>query len=414
MARLFISLYLLLILSIGAINWLSEKLWQHYNQQPSAQIIAIEQVANSLALTLNANNLTALSDRLSLPIVEVAANDIALLPWQHKELNNLQPVLTSDEHENIYAYVLRSQQLYRVGPFKHSHDTSLIKPLIFLVSYLCLALFIALWIYPLWRDLKRLERSSIAFSQGAKSAPMHVNNGSVIAPILHTFNSMTAQISRLISDQKQLTNAVSHEIRTPLSRLKFAFAMLDQKAVPQLDSMRQDVAELEQLVDEMLNYGRLESQSDKLHMEDVNISDLANHLIDKLTRHSELSVIRNIDDNLVCHCDGHLIERALQNYITNALRYATSSVAIRITNDNENLVFDVEDDGEGIAKEQRELVFDAFTRLDKSRNKENGGFGLGLAIVKRIVQWHQGQCYVTDSQWQGAKFSLKLPKISSR
>jgi len=171
-----------------------------------------------------------------------------------------------------------------------------------------------------------------------------------------------------------------------------------------------NVVELERLVDEMLNYGRLESQNDNLHMEDVNISELATHLIDKLTRHHQIKVTRNITENIICRCDGHLIERALQNYVTNALRYAKSQISVTITQTDSQVIFHVEDDGQGIDESQRELVFQAFTRLDKSRNKDNGGFGLGLAIVKRIAQWHQGECSVDSSVLNGAKFSLTIPK----
>ncbi len=410
MLRLFVSLYLLLIISISAINTLSEKLWQSLNNAPSSQLIAIEQVASSLALTLNSQNVRLLSKRLELAITPQDSNDVALLSWQEQALMQREAVITIDEHDEIYAYVQPESQLYLIGPFYQETQSNIVKPLIFLISYLCLAGIIALWVWPLWRDLKSLQRASDHFSQGGQALPIPVNKRSTIAPVLTTFNTMTAQISRHIDEQRQLTNAVSHEIRTPLSRLKFTFAMLDKEHVPQLPCMRQDVVELERLVDEMLNYGRLESQNDNLHIEDVNISELATHLIDKLTRHHQVNVTRNITENIICRCDGHLIERALQNYITNALRYAQSQVTVTITQTTNRVIFHVEDDGHGIKESQRDLVFQAFTRLDKSRNKDNGGFGLGLAIVKRIAQWHKGECSVDSSALNGAKFSLIIPK----
>lgn len=409
MLRLFVSLYLLLILSIGAINWLSERIWQQFDETPSTQIVAIEQLANTLALTLTPDNLEQLSNQLQLNITTQNKFDIALLSWQEQQLTNGKAVIIIGDDDELYTYVQPKDQLYLVGPFYYEKPSIVAKQLIFLFSYLCLALIIALWIWPLWRDLKQLQHASSRFSQGATITPIKVHRRSNIAPLLATFNAMTTQISRLIDEQKQLSNAVSHEIRTPLSRLKFAFAMLDDKAVTQLPSMRQDVDELESLVDEMLNYGRLESQNDNIKMEDVNISELAQHLIEKLTRHQTIDVSLNILPNIIWRCDGHLIERALQNYITNGLRYAKSKLAITIDVRHNNLVFNVEDDGPGIAKEQRQLVFNAFTRLDKSRNKNNGGFGLGLAIVKRIAHWHQGHCDISESKWQGAKFSLIIP-----
>ena len=412
MIRLFISLYLFVIISISAINWCSEYLWRQLDDLPSSQVVLVEKVANIIALTLNENNLLALEQRLGITISPINHSDIAWLDWQEKALHNNRPVLTIDENNCIYAYITRNKQLYRIGPFKEAADKVVLKQFILLISYLCLAALIAAWLLPLWRDLQRLKHASIAFTSGPNPALISVKSSSSIAPVLHTFNAMTEQISRLIDEQKQLTNAVSHEIRTPLSRLKFSFAMLDNSAVSQLASMRQDVDEMESLIDEMLNYGRLESQGDNLNIMEVNIAQLTNNLIDKLARHSSLSIEINMSDNLMWQCDGHLIERALQNYITNAMRYAKNVVNVSIVTINNQLEIHVDDDGQGISPQNREKVFSPFMRLDKSRNKENGGFGLGLAIVKRITQWHQGRCDVCDSKLGGAKFIIILPSIS--
>lgn len=409
MIRLFISLYLVIIISLTAINWGSEYVWQQFDQTPSSQAHAIERVSRTLALTINKDNHDLLAASLALNITLINSNDIAWLDWQQHALANQQPVLTVDNDSNMYAYIQRDSQLYRVGPFVEYHGNELLKQGILLFSYLCLAAFIALWLRPLWRDLQRLQRASIEFAKGPVPPAMPVNNRSSIAPVLHTFNAMTTQIAQLIDEQKQLTNAVSHEIRTPLSRLKFSFAMLDDNAVSQLASMRQDVDELERLVDEMLNYGRMESHSEHLVMMNVNVEQLAKNLIEKLSRHQPINIGLDIPKDLTWHCDGHLIERALQNYITNALRYAKSKVSVSIQIDQQQLAIYVEDDGHGINDNDQQQVFNAFTRLDKSRNKDNGGFGLGLAIVKRIAQWHQGSCSVEHSSLGGAKFSLILP-----
>ena len=72
-------------------------------------------------------------------------------------------------------------------------------------------------------------------------------------------------------------------------------------------------------------------------------------------------------------------------------------------------VVTVEDDGEGVSDELKPVIFDAFSRGDKSRNRETGGFGLGLAIVSRIMEWHQGSVDVVDSELGGACFVLSWP-----
>jgi len=412
MIRLFISLYLVIVISLTAINWGSEYVWQQLDQSPSAQVVNIEKLASTLALAINNENRASLAANLTLEIEPINSHDIAWLDWQQKALTEHKPVLTVDDNQHIYAYIERNKQTYRVGPFIGSDGNSLLKQSILLLSYLFLAGFIALWLRPLWRDLQHLQHASIAFTKGPTPPTIPINSSSSIAPVLHKFNEMTTRISQLMDEQKQLTNAVSHEIRTPLSRLKFSFALLDKQTVSQLSSMRQDVDELERLVDEMLNYGRMDSHRENIVFMDVNLEQLAHNLIEKLSRHQTITIEIDITPNFVWHCDGHLIERAIQNYVTNALRYAKSLVRLTITTNHETLIICVEDDGDGINEYDQQQVFNAFTRLDKSRNKDNGGFGLGLAIVKRIAQWHQGSCNVEYSDLGGAKFSLILPPIN--
>ena len=69
----------------------------------------------------------------------------------------------------------------------------------------------------------------------------------------------------------------------------------------------------------------------------------------------------------------------------------------------------VEDDGEGIPEDKRKTIFDAFSRIDASRDRASGGFGLGLAIVDRIVKAHLGSILINDSPLGGARFEVRIP-----
>ena len=398
------------------INWSSEAIWQRLQVDKDPQSQSVERLALTLSHALNGGNITQLSTAINAPISLLNQDDVVWLDWQRQLLSQQGVVLSYDANDNVAAFVLAkmSNHLIKIGPFESKTTDDGIKHLILFFSYALLALVIALWLRPLWRDLNLLQRASERFATGKESAPLAVNKDSAIAPVISTFNRMTAQISRLIEEQKQLTNAVSHEIRTPLARLKFAFAMLDNKNIEQLPDMRQDVEELESLVDEMLSYGRLESQAQNLSLVNVDLDQLLHHQVEKLARHSDKKVKLNVEDKLTWRCDGHFIERASQNYITNALRYAKSVVHVNAYIKNKTLYLTVEDDGIGIKDCDFSQVFKAFTRLDKSRNKQQGGFGLGLAIVSRIVQWHQGQCLVEHSALGGAKFSIVLPLLSEQ
>ena len=103
------------------------------------------------------------------------------------------------------------------------------------------------------------------------------------------------------------------------------------------------------------------------------------------------------------------MDRAVNNFISNAIKYGNDKVRVTLSLENEQCQICVEDDGDGVSDEFKQVIFDAFSRGDQSRNRETGGFGLGLAIVARIMEWHQGQASIGDSELGGVAFTLTWP-----
>jgi len=184
--------------------------------------------------------------------------------------------------------------------------------------------------------------------------------------------------------------------------------MLEDAKPEQIEGISTDLQEMETLIDEMLNYSRIETLEQSHSKSMVNINELLINQVAKQKRSTDKTLTLTVADDLYCLCNGHLLERASQNIITNAIRYAVNLVEIKADIKQGQLVISVSDDGCGIKDKDQQTIFQAFTRLDKSRNKEQGGFGLGLAIVKRIMDWHKGHCTVEKSALGGAKFSLLL------
>ncbi|MBU2415325.1 MAG: ATP-binding protein, partial [Gammaproteobacteria bacterium] len=223
--------------------------------------------------------------------------------------------------------------------------------------------------------------------------------------------SMSSHIQRLLKVQREMINAISHELRTPIARLRFGLEVMkdevDDNVAKTIEALEGDVEELNTLVDEVLTYGKLEAGSLALNFKEISISQLVgdilqhNHL---LLQH--LSVEVNIDETDLVLADEHHLSRALQNLILNASKYAAGKIVITFSHDEERWQLDIEDDGPGIAFEDRDKVFIPFQRLDNSRTRASGGYGLGLAIVQRIAFWHGGAVLIDASESGGAKFSL--------
>ena len=412
MTRLFVSLYFAIILGILLIGWGSDKIWEYTQPSTDTDIEKIAKLSKSLLPLLNNNvlSLTELSQQLDMDLELFDADQIAWLQADEKKLNMGEPILTynAENQQTIILKLTSRKQLLQIGPIDINPGNAEIRQYLLFASYILLGGFIALWIWPLWSDLRNLQSAARRFGTGHFDGNIPVGKSSVIYPLVKTFQAMAEQISRLIEEQRQLSNAVSHDLRTPLSRLKFSIAMLEINA-EQIEDMKQDVDEIEKLVDEILSYGRLENKHQQINFHNVNITELLQNQIEKLQRGTDKELQLTIIDNLICHCDGHLIERAIQNLINNGIRYGDKEVHISATHLNNDIVIHVDDDGEGIDAVDRDKIFKPFIRLEKSRNKAKGGFGLGLAIVQRILQWHSGQCLVDKSEMGGARFTLQLP-----
>jgi signal transduction histidine kinase len=103
------------------------------------------------------------------------------------------------------------------------------------------------------------------------------------------------------------------------------------------------------------------------------------------------------------------LTRVVRNLVDNAARHAESRVAVELSTNDAEVVLIVDDDGPGIPVDERERVFDRFTRLDDGRARDAGGLGLGLSMVKAITEQHGGTVTIEDAPLGGARLRVRLP-----
>ena len=409
MTRLFVSLYLAVTLALLAIGWGADYIWQQTQDANDEDIFQLAQLAQ-----LAANNsydeasVEQLANQLGLGAKLLPSNQIAFMPEQQLKLMQGKALINYDEQDNLYVLVQSGAHALQFGPITTSDKQLASKTLAQLISYLLLALAILFWSWPLWRDLIKLQALSRAYAKGNFKHQNPISETSVIAPIGRSFEFMARQIAEMIDQQKQMFNAVSHDIRTPLARLKFSTAMVKSELPETAAEMNHDIKEMENLVEEILRFARLDAET-QLEFTQVNLAELLTHQNQKLSRNSEKKLLLTQSGNLSLVCDGNLIERACQNLIVNAFRHAKSQVCVTAEKVAGELHISVEDDGDGIDESDINKIFKPFSRLESSRNKASGGYGLGLAIVKKIVDWHCGRCEVSKSKLGGAQFTIILP-----
>ena len=229
---------------------------------------------------------------------------------------------------------------------------------------------------------------------------------------------MADRIQSLISSHKELTNAVSHELRTPIARLRFGMEMLQDSSREEdrarfMASMNSDIDELDRLVAELLTYARFDRDRPELEFKRQEILPWLDGVIRQArVGKSELTMdfVISADNLKYARFDPLLMARALGNLLQNAARYAHSQVNVIFALENGYFQLIVDDDGPGIPEAERDTIFDAFKRLDSSRDRGSGGYGLGLTIAYRISEWHDGEICVSDSPMGGARFEIRWPQ----
>jgi signal transduction histidine kinase len=289
-----------------------------------------------------------------------------------------------------------------------------------IIFYAAIALVIMLWLWPLRRDLRALEDSTLKFGDRNWSFDAAIPPRSPVASLAAAFGRMARRIDGLIGSHKDMANAMSHEIKTPLSRMRFEIELArsaeTREAILQhLDHLNTDTAELNAFVTATLEYAVLERAEVALNIGQHDFTLVVPAVTESVRRSARSDLMLSYDvahDTHKVMCDAHLIETVLRNLLYNATRYAKQRVHVsfKIAADSYHLY--VEDDGPGIPAPDRERVFGSFVQLS-ARSTSHTGFGLGLAIVKRAIEWHGGAARVDGSPLGGARFMVEWPVRTS-
>ncbi len=327
----------------------------------------------------------------------------------------------------LYHRLKQTPQVLVVGPISPERNPEYPRgiPLDLRISLLtwsligvCLAIVVWLWVHPVWRDLEAMRQTTRALGEGLFEARAPTMRSSAFGPLAETLNGMAERIQRLIATQKELSSAISHELRTPIARLRFALEMLLETDDPGERQrlwrlMDADLDELDGLIDSSLTYARFEREQPELHLTAVAIAPWLEEQVTAsrlLARTIELQVdTAALPPLLRVELDRKSMPYAITNLLRNAIKYATARIRVSAEVVADQIQVHVDDDGIGIPADERERVFSAFTRLDRSRDRATGGYGLGLAIARLVLEQHGGNASAGESPLGGARFTLSWP-----
>ncbi len=300
----------------------------------------------------------------------------------------------------------------------------------FLVLFTLVMLILALMpLVParaLAKPLSIISSTAARIGSGELSARTNLVRSDEIGLLARSVDRMAERLESVLRGEKELLANVSHEIRTPLARIHVLLELADedqdrlQSAQGHLSQLREDIIELENLLDDVLTIARLdlgisEDPSSVLlrHAHKFNPWEIFEQIANRFNRlypenHLQLDIATDIPDIFGSPV---MIKRLLNNLIDNAVKYSPEKSSVRLTAEIKEkiLVVKVMDHGTGIAESELERIFEPFHRTSDARSGGKGGIGIGLTLCKRIVLAHKGKIYAESSYDKGTVITALLP-----
>jgi signal transduction histidine kinase len=278
-----------------------------------------------------------------------------------------------------------------------------------LVFLLALGGAVALGAYPLVRRLtRRLERLRDrveALGSGELGARVEVEGRDEVASLAASFNGAADKIERLVEAHKTLLAGASHELRTPLTRIRVAVELAGETIRPEIKRrIEADVAELDELIEELLLASRLDATE---LVEGQGTVDLLGLVAEEAARYGVEATGAPVELSV----EPRLVRRLVKNLLENARRYGEGhpvEVEVLATPPG-GCSIRVRDRGPGIPESERERVFEPFYRA--SIAPQGAGLGLGLSLVRRIARLHGGDARCVAREGGGSVFEVTLKPL---
>lgn len=287
--------------------------------------------------------------------------------------------------------------------------------LLILTSVLLLSLCFWLpFIISITRKLSELTRATEKIAEGQFETRLEHKGSDEIGRLAEAINSMSERISIFVTWQKRLMGDISHELCSPIARLQMALELLEETSQadtkPLIDDIREEVIEMNNLVNELLAFSKAEMKGAVKNLVEVPLKPLFSKLSEKLIPEGRASLM--VADDLAVIADPMLLERGVANVIRNSARYGgdgtISITAERDSEDRSQVIIVIADEGPGVPEEALKHLGEPFFRPDAARSRSQGGAGLGLAIVKSCVAACEGDIEITNRTPRGLQIRIVL------
>jgi len=254
------------------------------------------------------------------------------------------------------------------------------------------------------RPLGELRAAANSFRSTAPAEPVAERGPEDIRGLIGAFNAMRTRIAGMLDEKDRMLGAIGHDLRTPLASLRVRAEFVDDDN--ERERMARTIDDMNRTLDDILSLARLGRPS-----EAPSRIDLPALIETVLADFIDLGADVTFEDGtrVVVSVRANLMARAVRNMVENAVKYG-GGTRVRVRTDLDQVLVEVDDDGPGIPTHQIERMFEPFTRLDTSRNREKGGVGLGLALASAIARLHGGELSLGNRKEGGLRATMRLPR----
>lgn len=272
-----------------------------------------------------------------------------------------------------------------------------------------LILYIIVLLPVLWivrrisRPLRSLTGAVTSFMPGAEPKPIDEHGPADVRAVTAAFNALAERVTAMIDEKDRMLGAIGHDLRTPLAALRVRIESVEDE--DDRARMADTIDEMNRTLDDILSLARLGRPSEAVA--EVDLAALVDAVVDDFVAIGSPVTLAETD-RLTLRLRPSLMRRAVRNLIENAVKYG-GTAAVRIDHMADQVAIVVADTGPGIPADRMNHVFDAFTRLETSRNRDTGGAGLGLALARAIVREAGGDITLVNRATGGLEASIILP-----
>lgn len=231
-----------------------------------------------------------------------------------------------------------------------------------------------------------------------------------------TFNDTFDKLDKAFETERQFISDASHELRTPMSVIsaQCEFSLEKPRTSEEYESafrvIRRQSQKMSKMINDMLDFTRMEAGSGKYSMETVDMSELVSSICEDmaLIREKNIRLEFKVEKDIVFKGNSELLSRLLINLINNAYRYGNQNghIWVCLKREGQRIHLSVRDDGIGIAKDEQEKIFQRFYQSDNSHS--GAGVGLGLSMASEIAHFHGGEITVNSELGMGSTFTVIL------